>query len=165
MIGRKHTDETVRFWKKVDKRGPNECWPWLAGVNNKGYGTFRDAGAPRGWKASAPNVAFRLTYGRKPKEIDHTCCNTLCCNPAHLEDVTHSENMRRIWQRGRGNWGYLTGTKNGRSKLTREQVEAIKKDPRPSRAIAGEYKINKSTVLRVKSGLSYKTDAAHRAIS
>lgn len=38
-------------------------------------------------------------------EIDHLCFNTLCCNPAHLEAVTPSENRKRsrraTEQRGR----------------------------------------------------------------
>jgi hypothetical protein len=27
--------------------------------------------------------------------VDHLCENTLCFNPAHLEPVTHQENIRR----------------------------------------------------------------------
>lgn len=29
----------VRFWQKVDKSG--DCWEWIAGKNQYGYGTFR----------------------------------------------------------------------------------------------------------------------------
>jgi hypothetical protein len=28
-------------------------------------------------------------------ELDHLCRNPRCCNPAHLEAVTHAENMAR----------------------------------------------------------------------
>jgi hypothetical protein len=28
-------------------------------------------------------------------ELDHLCRNTACANPAHLEPVTHQENVRR----------------------------------------------------------------------
>lgn len=28
-----------RFWTKVDVRGPDECWPWLAAITD-GYGRF-----------------------------------------------------------------------------------------------------------------------------
>jgi len=30
----------TRFWDKVDKRGPDECWPWLANIEPTGYGTY-----------------------------------------------------------------------------------------------------------------------------
>lgn len=32
-------------------------------------------------------------------EIDHTCSNPPCVNPAHLEAVTHEENVRRAVER------------------------------------------------------------------
>ncbi|MBX7250223.1 MAG: HNH endonuclease [Caulobacteraceae bacterium] len=32
-------------------------------------------------------------------DVDHTCCNRACCNPAHLERVTHAENVRRAARR------------------------------------------------------------------
>jgi len=95
-------NEAERFWEKVDRRGEDECWPWLAGTH-KGYGTFREIGmTKRDRKAPAPQMAWRLTHGDLPPrhEIDHLCQNKLCCNPKHLEPVTHAENMRRVWQRG-----------------------------------------------------------------
>lgn len=35
-------DRLEAFIKKVDKRSHDECWPWLASKNNKGYGEFWD---------------------------------------------------------------------------------------------------------------------------
>ncbi len=29
------------FWSYVDRRSPNECWPWKAGLFTQGYGQFR----------------------------------------------------------------------------------------------------------------------------
>ena len=28
-------------------------------------------------------------------DVDHLCFNSRCCNPVHLETVTHKENVRR----------------------------------------------------------------------
>jgi len=46
-------------------------------------------------------VAYVLTHGQVPDglELDHVrargCTRRDCCNPSHLEPVTHAENMRR----------------------------------------------------------------------
>ena len=42
-------------------------------------------------------LAWELFYGRVPVglELDHLCRNPACFNPAHLEAVTHKQNMER----------------------------------------------------------------------
>ncbi len=84
-----------RFWSKVDKRGPDECWPWL-GAKSKpnngapsGYGTFRSNRAHR--------VSYTLIKGEIPQGLvlDHLCRNPECVNPAHLEAVTQWLNTAR----------------------------------------------------------------------
>ena len=37
-----------RFWSKVDRKGPDDCWNWLAG-NFRGYGQFHLNG--KTWRA------------------------------------------------------------------------------------------------------------------
>jgi hypothetical protein len=166
MAGRKPTSEVDRFWEKVSIRGDDECWPWVAGTH-KGYGTFRETGAGRGAKKPAPSVAYRLAFGPVPKghEIDHTCCNPLCVNPRHLEAVTHSENMKRMWQRGRARPGPLPdsrsiamGVDHPRAKLTREQIAAILADTRNPKVIALEYGLHWSAIYKLRAGLTYRRD-------
>lgn len=96
----------VRFWAKVDRRGPDECWPWQARIDPKGYGRF-NAGSESSQLAHV--FAYELLIGPVPPglELDHGChtsssCNLRdecphrrCVNPAHLEPVTHRENLRR----------------------------------------------------------------------
>jgi hypothetical protein len=79
-----------RFWKYVIKT--DTCWLWL-GKTDDGYGRFHI------------NYKFYLTHRliyavMKSKlgsnsQIDHLCKNRNCCNPDHLEEVTHIENTRR----------------------------------------------------------------------
>ncbi len=74
-----------RFWSKVDKT--DACWPWMgARHNSKGYGRF-DANGQR-WLAH--RYAYTLIVGPFPDELelDHTCRNTRCVNPDHLDPVT-----------------------------------------------------------------------------
>src|SRR5271167_1806446 len=36
------------FWAKVDKRGPNKCWPWTGCINSSGYGNVQFEGKIQG---------------------------------------------------------------------------------------------------------------------
>lgn len=87
-------EQKARFWSKITIT--DGCWLWNAGTNQR-YGTvwFRRNGQRRGFVAHV--VAYELLRGPVPAglELDHTCRNTLCVNPDHLEPVTHLENVRR----------------------------------------------------------------------
>lgn len=88
------TDEQ-RFWPKVDRRGPDECWLWLAGTTTAGYGNFHspDLGRPIG----AHRFAYELLVGPVADglHLDHLCRTPACVNPMHLEPVTSRENTMR----------------------------------------------------------------------
>lgn len=85
-----------RFWPKVDRRSDDECWPWLGGTS-RGYGRFQYGSYREPLTRLAHVVAYELLIGPIPPglELDHICRNPRCVNPAHLEAVTHRENMRR----------------------------------------------------------------------
>lgn len=78
-----------RFWSKVDKRGPDECWPWL-GPLHRGYGAF---GFKR--KTYLSQRASMIVHGHDIPEkmhVDHMCRNRSCVNPNHLRIVTSKVN-------------------------------------------------------------------------
>ena len=96
----------VRFWAKVDRKGPDECWLWTGSPDDDGYGRFHLNNS-----LYAHRVAYELCVGPIPQglELDHKChteavarseCSGTACphrrcvNPAHLEPVTHRENVR-----------------------------------------------------------------------
>ena len=77
------------------------CWIWTGSVQNAGYGQSKFNG--KSWqthrllyhmrveKLPAPGTARKLD-GRI---LDHVCEVRLCCNPAHLEYIGQSENVKR----------------------------------------------------------------------
>lgn len=74
----------------VDESG---CWLWTASTVNNGYGRFRIGGESR----LAHRVSYELHVGPIPEglQLDHLCRVRDCVNPAHLEPVTASVNIRR----------------------------------------------------------------------
>ena len=85
------------FWSRVNKRGDQECWPWLNYMNVTGYGTYRDI---HGKQVYAHRAAYILTHGSIPEglTLDHLCRNKQCCNPKHLEPVSQSVNILRHFE-------------------------------------------------------------------
>lgn len=77
---------------------PDGCWIWSATVNGKGYPI-----AVWGTKCyrihRLMNERAEGTPCPPDLEVDHKCENRACCNPAHLERVTKSENLRRRYDR------------------------------------------------------------------
>lgn len=88
-----------RFWRLVDQKGSEECWPWL-GDTNKGYGVFFYGGK----KVGAHELALSFTTGEKRLDsLDtcHSCDNPICCNPGHLRFDTRRSNVDDMHGRGR----------------------------------------------------------------
>jgi hypothetical protein len=107
-------DIEARFWSKVDRRGDDECWPWLdkPGTGpSHGYGVFGI-----GQKVVKAHVwAYEHFVGPLPQgkpRLDHLChtrdiacpggpcAHRLCVNflqagIRHLEPVTGRENTLR----------------------------------------------------------------------
>lgn len=143
----------IRFWNKVDVRGVGDCWEWQASRLRSGYGTF--------WNGERVVRAHRYAYvivnGKEPENcVLHTCDNPSCCNPRHLYDGTQSDNMRDRRDRGRENRRH--GDLNGRSKLTRETVDAIRKmraDGVAPIEIRRQFGISRAQEWRIATGRAW----------
>lgn len=95
------------FWNRVDKS--DDCWLWMGSRTSSGYGRWWIS--ERRW-VRAHRVAYELAKGPIPSglEIDHLCRVRHCVNPAHLEAVSHKENVLR----GEGDYNARkTQCKNG----------------------------------------------------
>ena len=85
-----------RFWSKVDKRGPDECWPWIGWLHPNGYGSFT-LGGKRPKRRMAHRVSYELAHGALADDVQihHKCRHQRCVNPAHLEAVSVKEHAKR----------------------------------------------------------------------
>lgn len=108
------------FWNRVDRKSPEECWPWLSYISDTGYGQI----CRYGIRLKAHRVAYELTYGEilDSRLCLHKCDNRKCCNPAHLYIGTHKDNMRDRQLRYKG--PYLGGKDR---KFTDEDILAMQK--------------------------------------
>lgn len=106
-----------RFWEKVDIRGIDECWLWLASVDEDGYGKFENTVAHR--------VSWELSFGKPDKGIYvlHQCDNRPCVNPSHLFLGTQYDNMQDMVRKGRIN--SRLGENNPKAKLTEKDIFEI----------------------------------------
>lgn len=76
-------DHADRFWTKVIKRGPTECWDWTPIKDYFGFGR-------RSSRMPAKRFAWILTYGNISAEVNYIrrkCQNFKCVNPLHLDPI------------------------------------------------------------------------------
>lgn len=88
-----------RFWAKVNRGGPDDCWEYQAKRDRGGYGRFWLDGKTRG----AHVVAWLFTRGPVPAGLCvlHRCDNPPCCNPTHLFVGTFGDNNADRAAKGR----------------------------------------------------------------
>lgn len=110
-----------RFWGKVVKGGPNECWLWTAGCYGIGYGCFAPT---RTRKFGAHQVSWFLHNGPIPEGLCvlHNCPggdNPACVNPQHLWLGTRIDNNLDRDAKGRLATGDRHGTKTHPERVAR----------------------------------------------
>lgn len=133
----------MNVWKRIDKRGPDECWPWQAALNAYGYGVLRMEGKV----VMATRAVWRETHGPIPDGmcLCHTCDNRACCNPAHLWLGTRGDNLRDMCAKGRHGRGNL--------KLSDDAVRSLLADNESSGvALAARYGVSPSLVSMIRRG-------------
>jgi len=140
-------EAALRLWAKIDKRGPDECWPWQAAMNKYGYGMFWFEGMMQ----HAHHVVYVLVVGRVPedKDVCHDCNHSWCCNPAHLFLATHLVNMQD--RNAVGNFGH--------SCLTWEKVRKIRElrnEGESMNNLAAAFNVSHSAIRNILDNTTWK---------
>jgi HNH endonuclease len=139
-----------RFWSKVEIRGPDECWPWLRGLHEFGYGKIGvTCENGRNRTRVAHQVAWELAVGPIPpgKKVLHNCDNAACCNPRHLKIGTQRENIADMVAKGRS---------AGRPRvLGIEAILEIRASRALQRELAERFGVSQITIGRVRRGIGY----------
>lgn len=142
------TNKPEDVWKYVDRRGPDECWPWLGARRRRGYGTFcinlRNYVATR--------FIYELVHGVDPGEllVCHSCDNPPCVNPAHLFLGTDQDNVLDMHRKGRA--------RPPRGKLTAEDIRQIRTLVAAGQtqvAVAAQFGVSSPHVSRIARGASW----------
>jgi hypothetical protein len=95
VTGKRGLTLEQRFWSKVLIQTEDECWPWIASKDSRGYGMFS---MPRGsTKMIRANRFVLMTKEGFDIPLErvsrHLCNNTSCCNPKHIEGGTQNDNV------------------------------------------------------------------------
>lgn len=125
------------------------CRNWIGWRNIHGYGYMNINGLTK----RAHRVAYEEYVGQIPAGLSvlHRCDNPRCINPDHLFLGNHQDNMADMVAKRRN----ATGARHGQSKVTFEQVAAIRKEVGSQATIAKKYGLSQSQISRIKSGWSW----------
>lgn len=89
-----------RIAKKIQVGGAAECWPWTGCFGWNGYGLS----GLHGRKVRVHRLVLEAKLGRKLKSTEesrHKCHYKPCCNPDHLEEGSHQDNVADTIRAGR----------------------------------------------------------------
>ena len=110
-----------RYRSRIHKT--TSCWEWTGSKDKCGYGVIKL------WQRNlkAHRVAYEIATGVNPEGscVLHRCDSPACVNPDHLFLGTPGDNARDRSKKGRT--GDIRGEKNGRAKLSVEQVAEIRR--------------------------------------
>lgn len=139
---------------RYDRRGPDECWPWLGQRNKAGYGVVTyTSDFKRPACMGAHRAVWTVLNGPIPagKILLHRCDNPGCVNPRHLRPVTYRENAEDALLRDRRAKRYAPHTRT--KKLTDSQVRAIRLSKEPLETVAHLFAVAPTTVSNIRRRL------------
>lgn len=157
-----------KFWTRVLRKSPDECWEWQGALTSSGYGNLTWDGV----HVQAHRVAFALSIGgialetgfrvegkakRYRRFVLHKCDNRRCCNPAHLFLGSMSTNQKDAYSKGRK---VQPRSEHVNAKLRPEQVREIRRAYVAGEAVqvelAAQYGVSQRAISLVVRNETYK---------
>ena len=139
------------------------CMEWPGAKTYAGYGIVRVGSRSSGTYRTV--LAHRMAYLLRHGDISdgaivcHKCDNPKCCNPDHLFLGTHKDNMDDMDKKGRRVVVHVPGELNPNSRITTEDVTAIRNSDLSCRKLAEQFDISKTQVSRIKRNLAWSNAA------
>lgn len=141
------TKELLRFVDRAARYNGDACLLWPYPTPKHGYGRITQNGRRR----LAHVVVCEIVHGPPPfakAEAAHSCGNPGCLTPAHLRWDSHGGNMADRLIHGTDN----RGERHGLSKLTANQVLAIRSSSDAQRKLAAQYGVSRSYISQLRNG-------------
>lgn len=131
--------------------GEQGCWIWTGARTSGGYGAVSVGGKP----VRVHRYVYEVLKGRLASGVDlhhDKCERRLCCNPAHLKEVTSPQHaaIHRIWDRDRGADGNRKWCPKRKHELAVVGVHIDAKGHRKCRACLSEKWRRKNARVRGK---------------
>ncbi len=170
-----------KFGSPRNNHSLSGCWSHRMGISSSGYGQIMFQ-----YKAWHHHVYSWWIHSGKPEfkegyDVSHKCDNKECCNPEHLEYITHEQNCLDAVARVRtllpekpkregnfiasgGSWkkGEQSGENNVNSKLDWVKVRAIRARHKAGlkygelKKMAAEYGIAYNTIQKIVDNSLWK---------
>ena len=137
-----------RLKEKTGKPDANGCMRFLGALSSTNHGVMHI-----GWGGITTRSASRVALEIKVRQrlprrtiTRHTCPNSWCVNPDHLEPGTHKENNGPDRIRD-GTYGY---------RLKEEQARLILRSTAPAKFWARHYGVSLTAVYDIRRGKAWK---------
>lgn len=147
-----------RFWAKVDRRGPDDYWPWIGGHDKYGV-IYVDGRLQKAHQVSLILDGQDIPAGAV---VCHRCDNGLCVNPSHLWVGSQSDNVRDMYEKGRAGDRWIRGEEHSNAVLTWDRGRELRRRREEFGAtydmLAEQFGVSRTTAHCVVTGKTWRED-------
>lgn len=137
-------------WIAEDHGYDTPCWVYQGPLERGGYGQRI---CRNGVRLTAHRFSWVAAHGAIPEGLSvlHHCDNPPCVRPDHLFLGTIQDNHDDQVAKGR----QLSGERHPRARLTKADVDAIRRSDAPTQDLAKHYGVSGTHIRRIKGGQAW----------